>query len=302
MVVIGACVGLLAWGVNAANGRVRTQHVPENARGVVRQLMQRGVPCEALRRGKPSYVGELDEAHCRGYSLARFASPAERAAWYERRIREPWFPGRWIVVNARWAAWTSRADVATALAKAGHGIRRRVRLPSPVAHVTKLCDQSVYTCTIPLARPTPMTAAGYVYSFAWVAWDTAYTDTATGLRIVQSSDPGTAAITGVVQRFDTSAPRKGPIAGVRITIRTIDSRLPPRRLTTITDRWGAFAFSNIPTQADGSCYLVTASARKLITVAYDGLFSPNGRYQVTWDGPVVRDSDSDKCPYPGTLP
>jgi len=90
----------------------------------------------------------------------------------------------------------------------------------------------------------------------------------------------------------------GPIAALRLHLHAADPRLPPLDLTTTTDRSGAFAFADIPVAADGSCYVVTAHARNLITILYAGLFDPDQQYEATWGtlgGPPIEGSDSERC-------
>ena len=294
---------VVALGAGAASGALRPEAPPVAAAPpiavrIITRLAGAGVRCEAMHATRPSYPGELSEAHCRDYALATFTSSGDRAAWFRHRRSEPWLPARWIVLATGWTAWTSSALVAADVARVGHGIRLRASLPAPYAHISRLCDLSRSGCSLPLARPVPMSPSGFVYAFTSEAWDTSITDTETGLWVVTASAPETAALTGIVESSNGPVARRGPIAGLRLHLRSADPRMPPLTLTTTTDRWGAFAFTDVPAAADGSCYLITAHARDLVTIVYATLFNRNQQDQVTWEisePPLIKHSDSDRC-------
>lgn len=225
------------------------------------------------------------------YAVATFASDANRETWLARRRQEAWFPAKWIVVGGPWVAWTSRADVAAAVAHRGRGRAIRLKLPQAVAHVTQVCDVSSSRCRLPSARPVPASPSGFVYSFTSRLADMGEMESHTGVHLVTSTDPGTAGITGIVES------KSGPIAALRVSVRALDPRLPSTRLTTVTDRWGSFAFTNLPVRRGGSCYVIAAYAPRLISIRYGAVFTANETSQVTWgtDTSHITGADTARC-------
>jgi hypothetical protein len=116
------------------------------------------------------------------------------------------------------------------------------------------------------------------------------TNTDSGVYLVASTEPGTGAVTGVVQN-------PGPIVGLRVTATSRDRRLPVLRLSTVTDVAGSFSFINLPAAADGSCFLITAHARNLVFLRYATLIR-RSTYEWTLDlggRHSLVDTDSDRC-------
>ena len=223
---------------------------------------------------------EAFEDRCRTYAVATFRSNAARVIWYRARRREPWFPADWVVVGDRWAAWTSSGTVARALAKAARGRTVAVEHPVPIAHRASTCDVNAAGCDPAPARPTPMSPTGYVYSYKRSLWSSSLTDTDGGLYVVASTDRETGALTGVIE--DSRPGTAGPLAALRITLTSVDERLAPIQLTTVTEAAGTFAFINIPAAADGSCYIVAARAHNLTFIRYATLISRT-EYEWTLD-------------------
>ena len=174
----------------------------------------------------------------------------------------------------------------------------RLELPAPVAHVTHVCDVSLAPCRLPVARPVPAAPGGFVYSFATRLADMGDMDSRTDVRLVTSTDAGTAGITGIVES------KQGPIADLKLSVRALDPRLPSTRAATISDRWGSFAFTNLPVRPGGSCYVISAYAPHLISIRYGAVFTANETSQVTWgtDSSRIAAADTARCAHAARIP